>query len=111
MSILFKKKENQYGLRSEILLGAISIEPFFAKLGVNLVVTSGAESYKHSAIRSAHYRGDAIDVRTKHLPKSVNKKEFVKKIKRKLGKNFVVILEGEGKVWEHIHIHWSPIFE
>jgi hypothetical protein len=110
MAVSFKDKEYRKGLRAPILLGCIDCEPLFSKYGVDLVVTSGAEHFKHSAERSAHYRGDATDWRTKHLPTFVDKHKFVRQIKDILGEDYVVIFENEGKPQEHIHVHWSPIF-
>jgi len=95
--------------RPEILIALISVDPIYAKHGVDTVVTSGSEPYKHSALRSAHYRGDAVDLRIKNVEVDKRARVF-QAIKRKLGPDFVVLHEGKGKAWEHIHIHWSPIF-
>ena len=89
----------------EILRAAIKAEHLFT---AGLVITSGSEHYEHSANRSAHYRGDAIDTRSKNHPG--NKHKLVFQIQNVLGADYVVILEGEGELWEHIHIHWSPIY-
>ena len=108
--IVVKRGASIEGCRAEILRALISVESLFAKHNVDTVVTSGSEIYKHSADRSAHYRGDAIDLRIKHIPK-VFRKALVKAIKRKLGADFVVLWEGVGKPYEHIHMHWSPRYE
>ena len=110
MSIIFKHQNCREKLEKEILFAAIDTEPMYAALGLDLVVTSGGEKYKHSANRSGHYRGDAIDLRTKNLPKTVDKKDFTEKVKRNLGSDYVVLLENFGGPYEHIHVHWSPIF-
>ena len=95
--------------RPEVLIALISVDPIYAKYGVDTVVTSGTEPYKHSALRSGHYRGDALDLRIKNVP--VDKRAMVfQAIRRKLAPDFVVLHEGKGKAWEHIHFHWSPIF-
>ena len=109
MSIVIKRGASIEGCRPETLLAAIRIEPLYKKYNVDLVVTSGSEAYKHSAKRSAHYRGDAIDIRTKNLIPAARIK-VLKAIKRKLGGDYVVLHEGIGKPWEHFHIHWSPAF-
>lgn len=96
---------------SEILRGGIAIESLFTSRGVEMVVTSGSEDYKHSAEHSAHYRGDALDIRSKTLGTTERKKALQAAIKRKLGPGYTVILESIGKPWEHYHIHWSPVFE
>ena len=109
MSITEKRGASLDGCREKILLAAIRVEPLFAKYGVDLVVTSGVEPYKHTANRSGHYRGDGIDVRSKTIPKA-DRRKLQGKIKRKLGPDYVVILENEGATSEHYHIHWSPVF-
>ena len=94
----------------EILRAAIAIDPIFSAHGADLVITSGSENYKHSAERSKHYSGDAIDVRSKNIPES-ERKSVAAKIKRKLGPDFVVIYESAGKPYEHYHIHWAPVYK
>lgn len=93
---------------AQILLAAIEIESLFAARGIPLVITSGSEPYKHSASRSAHYRGDAIDVRSRQV---TDKRQLLRSLKRKLGPNFVILLESPGQAREHYHIHWSPVNE
>ncbi len=98
------------GCGAEILKALIAVAPFYARHDVDAVVTSGSELYKHTAWRSAHYRGDAIDLRIKTIAKHLRAK-LVAAIKRKLGPNFVVLWENKGTPKEHIHIHWSPVFQ
>ena len=109
MSITCKRGASIDDCRRKILLASIKIEPLFKKYNVDLVVTSGSEPYKHSAKRSAHYRNDAIDIRTKNLIPA-DRLKILKAIKRKLGPDYFVDHEGIGKPWEHFHIHWSPVF-
>ena len=97
--------------RQPILLAVITvIAPVFDEHGVDCVITSAAEVYKHKAERSAHYRGDALDIRSKHLQTVKVKEVVLQKLRDRLGPNFVVILESIGKPYEHYHIHWSPTF-
>ena len=109
MGIIVKRGASIEGCGPEILLAAIKIEPLYAMLSVDLVITSGSEEYKHSSHRSAHYRGDAQDWRIKSIPKQ-DRKKLLKAIKRKLGPDYVVIHENIGTPQEHIHAHWSPVF-
>jgi len=97
------------GCNPDILRALIKVAPIYEKQGVDTVVTSGSEHYKHNALRSAHYRGDAIDLRIKSID-AIKRSNVLAAIKRKLGKHYVVLHEGEGYAREHIHIHWSPIF-
>ena len=109
MSIIVKRGASIEKCGPEILLASIKIEPLYAKHGVDLVVTSGSEEYKHSADRSAHYRGDAQDWRIKSIPKQ-DRKKLLRAIRRKLGPDYVVLHEKIGTQQEHIHAHWSPVF-
>jgi len=97
--------------RAEILIALITkISPLFESHALDTVVTSGAEMYKHSVKRSAHYRGDALDLRTKHIPNEGLKAKIFDELITTLGHDFVVLFEGAGKSYEHLHIHWSPVY-
>lgn len=85
----------------------LKIEPAFAKLGLDVVITSGRENYKHSTTYSRHYSGLAVDVRSKTV---AEKEKLQGNLKRRLGKDFKVILESKGKAWEHYHISYAPTY-
>lgn len=109
MSIILKNKEVEIKdlvppLKDALML---KIEPAFAKLGLSTVITSGMEKYKHSATYSRHYWGGAVDIRSKTVK---NKHRLTINLKRRLGKDFKVILESEGKPWEHFHISYAPTY-
>ena len=108
--MILKKGVSVDGCGAEILRAAITIiDPLFSEYGHDGIVTSGSEHFKHSAKRSAHYRGDALDWRSNwySLPE---KYDILDKLKERLGGDFVVILESVGKPYEHFHIHWSPVY-
>ena len=108
--IRIKRNASVDGCGKEILLALVTkIHPAFEAENVDTWITSGTEHYKHSVKRSAHYRGDALDLRSKHLFPKRAKYKVYNTLKRRLGEDFVVILEAEGRPWEHFHIHWSPI--
>ena len=108
--IKVKRNASIDGCRKEILLALVTkIHPAFEAENVDTVVTSCIEVYKHSVNRSAHYRGDALDIRSKNLFPKRTKMRVLARLKRGLGSDFVVILESVGRPWEHFHIHWSPI--
>jgi len=93
------------GCRREILVAAATIiNPIFVSHGVDCVVTSGTEIVKHSVKRSAHYRGDALDFRSRDL-NNINKAQVLGELIKDLGTDFVVLLEKT-----HFHIHWAPVF-
>lgn len=104
--MIIKKNASIAGCRSEILIAAITIiEPLYLEFGHPCVITSGTEHYEHSAERSAHYRGDALDLRTRFFSDS-EKNLFAQALKKRLGSDFVVVLERT-----HLHVHWSPVFQ
>lgn len=108
--IIIKPGASIRACRAEILHALIiSIAPIFDKYNVDTVVTSGSEMYKHTVKRSAHYRGDAVDLRSKHLSQQ-NKTAVLLELQTNLGDDFVVLLESANKPWEHYHVHWSPVY-
>lgn len=103
--MILKRGVSIEGCRAEILIAAISkIAPLFSEFCQPCVITSATEKYKHSAERSAHYRGDALDFRTRFFS-SEEKAVFLIEVRKKLGKDFVCIMEST-----HLHIHWSPVY-
>ena len=104
--MLLKDGVSVGGCRAEILIAAISIIcPLFKRYGHQAVVTSGTEKYKHSAHRSRHYSGDALDFRSRYFNKKVQH-EVADELQKRLGDNFVVILESH-----HFHIHYAPVYQ
>ena len=97
--------------RAEILRAFILIEPIFVAEGVEMVITSGSEKYKHSSKYSSHYKGDALDIRSFTLKTLARKRSVQEKIRKKLGPKFVIILEKAGKPGEHFHLQFTPTFE
>ena len=104
--MIVKKGASIAKCRPEILIAAITvIEPAFIEFGKPCVITSGTEKYKHSAERSGHYRGDALDFRTRFFKTDSEKHLFLDVLVERLGRDFVVILEKT-----HLHVHWSPVY-
>ena len=89
------------GLRREIHHAFRAIDRAHYDLtGEPATITSTTEG-KHSVKRSAHYRGDAVDVRIWNL----DGQQFRDQIAEQLGDDYVVLLESD-----HIHLHWGPIY-
>ena len=90
------------GLRDEIRAAFPTIDQVHQDMtGTDATATSTCEG-KHSATRSAHYRGDAVDLRTWYVDAA---HEFGHALTEALGGDFVVLIEAT-----HIHVHWSPIY-
>lgn len=68
-------------------------------LDVDIVITSGTDgTHKRNSL---HYRGRALDLRTKTL--GDDKYLWAETVKRRLGKGYDVILESD-----HLHVEWDP---
>ena len=107
---MIKKGASIDSCNAQILRAYIAIiQPLYKEYGQEAAITSGSEAYEHSAKRSAHYRGDALDLRSKVFTVE-QKHAILEKLSNQLGPDFVIILEGLGKVYEHFHIHWSPVY-
>jgi hypothetical protein len=89
------------GVRPEILLAAVAAERVFEKAGFDCTITSCMDG-QHMA-GSLHYKGAAIDLRTKHVPHAVELKQIVGRIKQCLGTDFDVVVETD-----HLHIEFDP---
>lgn len=89
------------GLRREIQSAFPAIDRVHKELsGLEATITSATEG-KHSVKRSAHYRGDAVDLRTWN----VNGDTFADELREALGADYVVIHEAD-----HVHLHWGPVY-
>ena len=72
-----------------------------SELSISITVTSGNDS-KHKT-DSRHYTNQAIDLRSKDMSKTI-KTQFITKMQERLGDKYLVLLESEGKLNEHIHV-------
>ena len=64
------------------------------------VITSASDG-KHGP-NSLHYKGQALDLRTRHLNGQGLQAVYLK-LKESLGEQFDVVLESD-----HIHVEWDP---
>lgn len=71
----------------------------------DMLVTSGNDSSHMPG--SKHYSDEALDFRTKHL--SADDKHALRDtVKKRLGRDYDVVLESEGLTNEHLHIEFDP---
>ena len=66
-----------------------------------MTITSWMDG-RHSPT-SLHYRGDAIDIRTRDLPAAISAENLGARIRERLTIDYDVIVEDT-----HIHIEWQP---
>ena len=82
------------------------IDDLFRRHGVQAVITSAQDS-THGA-NSLHYKGRALDLRTKHLSSNAAKRALVAELASLLGPDYDVILENVGGLQEHLHVEYDP---
>lgn len=81
------------------------IQRIYSKYGYECIITSANDS-THGP-NSLHYKGKALDLRTKHLA-MMHKSKVVQDIKGALGPQFDVVFEADGQANEHLHIEFDP---
>lgn len=89
---------NLLGVQWQLFEASIKIEPIFNSAGAELVITSGVDG-KHM-IESLHYKGLALDFRTRDLK---DPQDILKAVKAMLGQEFDVVLEKD-----HLHVEFQP---
>lgn len=87
------------GLKPEMIICMMIIEPIMEAYEQELVITSGTEG-RHSA-KSRHYLGYGLDIRCRDIPAS-QIPEAVIDMQESLGAEFFVLYEGN-----HIHIQFN----
>ena len=70
----------------------------------DMVVTSGRDGRHMEG--SLHYLDRALDFRTKHLTKA-QKHTLLAEARHRLGSNYDVLLEHEGRANEHLHVEYD----
>lgn len=94
------------GIRSEILIGLHIVEEVINSLGYDTTLTE-ATGGKHMP-DSLHYKGLAVDIRSKDISLNTTKANVIKHAKSSLGNEYDFILEDEDGPNEHFHLEWDP---
>ncbi|WP_339779876.1 hypothetical protein [uncultured Marinobacter sp.] len=97
----FKTGVSVHGATNEIILAIMVSQSVYESRGFDCVVTSLLDG-KHSR-SSLHYSGNAIDLRTRHLPDDQTKNEIVDELRGGLTADYDVVLERD-----HIHVEYQP---
>lgn len=100
MSFKLKKGVDVLGLSPAMALGCLVVAGVYEELNLDCVITSCCDG-KHGH-HSHHYKGMAIDFRTRHVPEWQLPK-LVRLLKESLEEQFQVVLEKD-----HIHIEYDP---
>lgn len=87
------------GLKPEMILALLIVEPILVSFGQDLVVTSATDS-KHSK-NSRHYIGYGADLRSRDIPEPA-RDEAAREMSAALGSEFYVAFE-----INHFHIQFN----
>lgn len=102
MSLSIKDGVRLQGLRPEMIVALIVANDVFREMGFDCVVTAGVDG-SHSR-GSEHYKGDALDFRTRHIATGLHK-DIGEKIQARLGKDYDVVMEQNPP---HAHLEYDP---
>jgi len=94
-------------LCSQIVLALIVVDSVLSYFGITRCVVTSVNDGKHSDA-SWHYKGRAIDIRTKYPQLDGREIELRDKVRECLGSNFDVVIEDVSKENEHLHIEYDP---
>lgn len=103
--------ELKYGVKltslsPQMVLAAMVVKSVCEQFNVPCCITSANDS-THSA-KSLHYRGMALDFRTKYAALNGSERNFQDTIVSRLGPDFDVVLEALGTDNEHLHVEYDP---
>lgn len=104
--LALKRDVRLVGLSTQILLAVIVADRVYSELGYETVITSLNDGEHKKG--SLHYKGNAVDIRTKHLPDAHTKFNMASRISNALGPQYDVILEHLDHENEHLHIEYDP---
>lgn len=102
----FKQGVKLKDVQPEIVLALLRLNSLFESFKIPLIVTSISDGI-HSK-NSLHYKGKAVDLRSKHIQTNELKLALLSDIREALGDEFDVILEHLGNENEHFHIEFDP---
>jgi hypothetical protein len=97
---MIKRGVNADGLQPEILLAIIEAREIYRDLNAELIITSLLDG-KHMP-GSFHYKGLAVDLRTRHLTKT-DRALVAARLRVALGPEYDVVLEKT-----HMHVEYDP---
>jgi len=99
--IMLKEGVRLKGISARLVLALHIADTVFDQFERPLVITSASDGQHQEG--SWHYRGEAVDLRSKHLASQVMKTMVLNELKRRLI-GFDVLLEHPEQDNEHFHI-------
>lgn len=101
-----KSNVNLKDVQWQLFKAACVVEEILATYRCPCIITS-ANDGRHS-YNSWHYKGRALDFRTKYTKLDGKEHEFCREVARALGPEFDVVLEAVGTNNEHLHVEYDP---
>ena len=95
-----KKGVKVKGIQPEILLGAMIAKSCFNDHGYQFILTAVTDGQHMEG--SKHYIGQAIDIRTRHIPEDY-RKTVTDDLKRRLTVDYDVVVHST-----HCHLEYDP---
>lgn len=94
------------GLRPEMLLGLMIVDTVFSNHNLELTITevTGGTHVENSL----HYKGRAVDIRSKHIAGQSLKMIVLEECKAGLTPLFYMMLESPNTANEHFHLEYDP---
>lgn len=94
------------GIQPEILVGLYIVEAVIGKLGLSTTVTSALDGVHMEG--SLHYKGLAVDIRSKEITLNTDKANVITDSKAALGDEYDFIIEDEDTENSHFHLEFDP---
>ena len=108
--LIFKNGVKIGNISPQLNTGIMVAKDVYAHYNLDCVITSVGD-YRHSAVYSEHYQGNAADIRTKNIKDSESKQLIKNMITKHLPLGFVLLFENEGTIREHFHLAWRPKYD
>ena len=105
--LIFKPGVKIGNISPQLIIGINIAEDVYTHHNLDCVITSVGD-YRHSAVYSEHYQGNAADIRTKNIKDPESKQLIKNMIIKHLPLGFVLLFENEGTIHEHFHLAWRP---
>jgi len=103
---IVKEGETLSGLKEEMLIALDIATDVFTVYKKDCILTSGR--CKGHGDYSHHYKGLAVDLRSKHIDNEYSK-DLLYELQEELGDDYQVLFENVGEDTEHYHVEYDPI--
>lgn len=107
MLLRLKSGVRLQSLKPQMLIALSAVQGVWEAAGAASLTITSADDGTHKGT-SLHYRGLALDFRTKDLPPGIDPRRLAAMVKDCLGQHYDVILEDFEGNNEHLHVEYDP---